>query len=140
MDWEPPPFLVIGFFLVLLFGIPVGAFLLIFSFRRWRQRKLARLAKQFALTQPGPQPRTLKISRQPLPFVAVFVDRPSLFNALAGAFLLLGGLAAYAYTYVWMDTRIFVPVDRPVPMQSGHIRTGPFRINLNGYYLIWLQG
>ena len=40
---------------------------------------------------------------------------------------------------LWIDTRIFVPVDIPVSLVAGHIRTGPFRINVEQGYSIWID-
>jgi biopolymer transport protein ExbD len=39
----------------------------------------------------------------------------------------------------WIDTRIFVSVDIPVSLTAGHIRTGPFRINVEQEYSIWID-
>ena len=38
-----------------------------------------------------------------------------------------------------MMTRTFVPVDMPVSLATGHIKTGPFRINLRDGYSIWID-
>jgi biopolymer transport protein ExbD len=47
----------------------------------------------------------------------------------------IGGRAAIEY---WMSTRIVYPVDMPVSLAPGHIRTGPFRLNLDANYSVYL--
>jgi hypothetical protein len=60
-------------------------------------------------------------------------------SVLAGVFLMVIGIGGYLAIRPWMATRIFVPVDMPVSLKRGHIRTGPFLINLKATYSIWLD-
>jgi biopolymer transport protein ExbD len=66
--------------------------------------------------------------------------RPS-FRAriLVGVGLAILGIASFATVKRWIDTRIFVPVDIPVSLAAGHIRTGLFRINVEQGYSIWID-
>jgi biopolymer transport protein ExbD len=48
-------------------------------------------------------------------------------------------MASFVIVKRWIDTRIFVPVDIPVSLTPGHIRTGPFRINVEQGYSIWID-
>ncbi|MGC2474037.1 MAG: biopolymer transporter ExbD [Candidatus Sulfotelmatobacter sp.] len=57
-------------------------------------------------------------------------------SARLGIGLILLGIAAYAGTGRWMRTRIVYPVDMPVSLAAGHIRTGPFRLNLSAVYWV----
>jgi biopolymer transport protein ExbD len=56
-----------------------------------------------------------------------------------GIVLILLGLATYGSIQYWMMTRTFVPVDMPVSLATGHIKTGPFPINLRDVYSIWID-
>ena len=56
-----------------------------------------------------------------------------------GISLILLGLATYGSIQHWMTTRTFVPVDMPVSLAPGHIKTGPFSINLRDGYSIWIN-
>jgi hypothetical protein len=60
-------------------------------------------------------------------------------SVLAGVFLVVSGMVGYPAIRHWTATRIFVPVDMPVSLKRGHIRTGSFRINLRATYSIWLD-
>jgi biopolymer transport protein ExbD len=46
------------------------------------------------------------------------------------------GCATFFAARHWYNTRIFVPIDMPVSLAAGHIRTGPFRLNLSTDYWI----
>lgn len=56
-----------------------------------------------------------------------------------GAALVAAGLIAFASVTVWCATRKTVAVDRPVSLGRGHIKTGPFRLNLSSDYDIQLS-
>jgi biopolymer transport protein ExbD len=56
-----------------------------------------------------------------------------------GITLILLGLITYGSIQHWMTTRIFVPVDMPVSLAPGHIKTGAFSINLRDGYSIWID-
>lgn len=52
--------------------------------------------------------------------------------------LILLGIAMFAGTRRWMSTRIAEPVNLPISLAPGHIRTGPFRVNLRTDYEVYL--
>lgn len=56
-----------------------------------------------------------------------------------GLVLILVGTTSFATAWHWYATRIFVPVDMPVSLAAGHTRTGPFRLNVEGEYSIWIE-
>ena len=53
-----------------------------------------------------------------------------------GLVLFVAGLTTFIAVQRWMDTRIVHPVDMPVSLVAGHIRTGPFRLNLKTSYWV----
>jgi biopolymer transport protein ExbD len=53
-----------------------------------------------------------------------------------GLGLLLLGTATYFGVERWMSTRVVHPVDIPISLAKGHIRTGPFRLNLRTHYWV----
>lgn len=55
-----------------------------------------------------------------------------------GIGLILLGIGGRAAIDHWMSTRIVYPVDIPVSLAPGHIRTGPFRLNLDANYSVYL--
>jgi hypothetical protein len=55
-----------------------------------------------------------------------------------GVGLILFGIGGRAAINHWMSTRIVNPVDMPVSLAPGHIRTGPFRLNLDANYSVYL--
>lgn len=59
--------------------------------------------------------------------------------AWLGIILVVLGVAAYASIQHWMVTRIFVPVNIPVSLSPGHIKTGPFHVNLRNTYSPWIH-
>lgn len=60
-------------------------------------------------------------------------------SVLIGIGLILSGAGGPAAVDHWMSTRNVYPVDMPVSLARGHIRTGPFRLNLNANYWIYLS-
>src|ERR1700693_5033534 len=58
------------------------------------------------------------------------------FSVLAkvGAGFILSALAAMSVWAIWSETRTWVPVDMPVSLAVGHIRTREFKINQNAFY------
>lgn len=52
--------------------------------------------------------------------------------------MVLLGWAGRAGVDHWMSTRITYPVNMPVSLAPGHIHTGPFRLNLDTTYMIFL--
>jgi len=59
-------------------------------------------------------------------------------SVLVGVGLIVTGVAGRAAIQHWMDTRIVYPVDMPVSLAAGHIRTGPFRLNLYADYWVYV--
>jgi biopolymer transport protein ExbD len=122
-----------------LFFAAVGAALLASSLvARSREKQDAH---RVSLTAPGPLEVELRMKPEPS---AAQVTRPKSRLSLPpsawfGLGLFLLGGVAFTTVQRWMDTRIFVPVDMPVSLAAGHIRTGPFRINLKGGYLIQID-
>ncbi len=55
-----------------------------------------------------------------------------------GIGLILIGWAGRAAIQEWMSTRIVYPVNMPISLAPGHIHTGPFRLNLNTEYRIYI--
>ena len=106
---------------VSLFSVLAGALLIIgTTVLRRRERALQMSLTPLSALASLPVKRTL-----PMPS-----------PASSGVFLLLAGLAAYAIVPHWMATRTFVAVDRPVTLDAGHLRTGPFPINLRDSYAV----
>src|SRR5450432_1671992 len=56
-----------------------------------------------------------------------------------GIGLILLGIGGRAAIEHWLSTRIVYPVDMPVSLAPGHIRTGLFRLNLHANYSIDLS-
>lgn len=89
------------------------------------------------LTSIGPQPRefffdssetsrlsaTTGLEKRKLPVSFWF-----------GAVLFCGGAALFSWMAIWLQSRNWVPVDMPISLARGHIRTGPFKINLKADY------
>jgi biopolymer transport protein ExbD len=53
-----------------------------------------------------------------------------------GIFAIAFGILVFVPAYEWVQTRTLVPVDMPVRLSRGHIRTGDFKINMDGYFSI----
>lgn len=51
-----------------------------------------------------------------------------------GAVMLVVGLPTFIGVYRWMSSRTFVPLNMPISLAKGRIRTEPFKINLSGDY------
>jgi len=58
---------------------------------------------------------------------------------LAGLILIGLAVAVYAAWGVWLSTRIEVPVNLPIAMAIGHVRTPEFKVNLSTTYLIEVE-
>ncbi|HET6180296.1 MAG TPA: biopolymer transporter ExbD [Candidatus Sulfotelmatobacter sp.] len=119
-----------------VFLVAIGVSMLILSIAA--QLRERRDNRRIPLTTPGPVVLELKVETgssagDPRSDRGGKVPLPAWFGI---AFILLG-VAGYAAVQHWLNSRIFVPVDMPVSLAAGHIRTGPFRINLENYY--WVQ-
>jgi hypothetical protein len=58
---------------------------------------------------------------------------------LVGITFVVAGFALYGAWTIWLSTRTERPVDIPISMEMGHIRTPEFKINLNALYLIEIE-
>jgi biopolymer transport protein ExbD len=105
------------------------------------ERTIAKRNEQrVPLTLPGPiaggfQWETEPASEKSNP------ERHQLLRArpLIGLGLAILGMTSFVIVKRWIDTRIFMPVDIPVSLAAGHIQTGPFRINVEQRYSIWID-
>jgi len=124
-------------FLATFFFLPFGSTLLIAGLV-WRNKPIV------SLTEPGPPSAKLCYELESGPSTpgeprgAVRVSRfPT--TARLGIVLIFFGLPSFACIQYWMATRTFVPVDMPVSLARGHIKTGPFAINLRSSYSIQID-
>lgn len=93
-----------------------------------------------SLTSPGPVPVEFRWEPEPATKKPYLEHRPFFpAKVLIGLGLAIVGIASFATVKRWIDTRIFVPVDIPVSLAAGHIQTGPFRINVEQGYSIWID-
>ena len=60
-------------------------------------------------------------------------------TARIGLGLVLIGVCWFGYWSVWARTRIWVPLQMPISLSQGHIRTAEFKINLEGSYLLYVK-
>jgi biopolymer transport protein ExbD len=116
----------------------IAAALLVSGIVELRNRK--RTEETISLTSPGPIPTGFRWEPEP----ATQESNPkgrSLFTArvLIGLVLAILGMTSFVIVKRWIDTRIFMPVDIPVSLAAGHIRTGRFRINVEQGYSIWID-
>jgi len=126
---------------VLLFAMFLGAIGTALSVSGIIESTIAKRNEQrVSLTSPGPiaggfqweaEPATEKSNPERLPLLRARV--------LVGLGLAMLGMASFVIVKRWIDSRIFVPVDIPVSLASGRIRTGPFRINVEQGYSIWID-
>jgi hypothetical protein len=63
-------------------------------------------------------------------------DAPFPMLAKLGVGFILTGIAAVCGWALWSETRTWVPVDTPISLTVGHIRTPEFKINQNALYEI----
>ncbi|MGC1647549.1 MAG: biopolymer transporter ExbD [Candidatus Sulfotelmatobacter sp.] len=126
---------------VFLFAMFLGAIAAAFLVSGIVENKSRKRAEQtVSLTSPGPIGGGFQWEVEPATKKSDPERRP-LFRAriLVGVGLAILGIATFATVKRWIDTRIFVPVDIPVSLTAGHIRTGPFRINVEQGYSIWID-
>ena len=126
------------FFLVAIFFAAIGAALLVSGIIETRNRKCAE--QTISLTSPGPAASGFHWELQPAT-EELYPKRRSFFRARVaiGLGLAILGTISFAAAARWIHTRIFVPVDIPVSLAAGHIRTGLFRINVEQGYSIWID-
>lgn len=126
------------FFLFATFVGAIGAALLVIGLIESARRK--RTLQRVALTSPGPVQPDFRWELGPAS-KELYPERRSLLppRALAGLVVAVLGIASLAAVKRWIDTRMFVPVDIPVSLAVGHIRTGPFQINVEQWYSILID-
>jgi hypothetical protein len=56
--------------------------------------------------------------------------------ALIGRCANVFGILVFVLAGYWVSQRTLVPVDLPVSLAPGHIRTGEFKINLEAYFSV----
>jgi biopolymer transport protein ExbD len=56
-----------------------------------------------------------------------------------GIVLIVTGWTGRTAIEHWMSTRIVYPVNMPISLARGHIHTGPFRLNLNTEYPVYVE-
>jgi len=116
----------------------IGAVLFVSGIVKNRNRK--RAEQTVSLTSLGPIPAEFRWEIELANWKANPVRRPFFpSRVLIGLVLVILGISSFAILKRWIDTRIFVPVDIPVSLGAGHIRTGPFRINVEQGYEIWID-
>lgn len=89
-----------------------------------------------SLTAPGPLP-TGFVSGTDTTETVSQAESPARrlpFSWWLGLALLVVGVATLVAVQRWISTRIVQPVDMPVSLAAGHIRSGPFRLNLETSY------
>ena len=125
-------------FLFVTFLGAIGTALLVSGIVENRNRRGAEQTVSF--TSPGPIPQGLQWESEPASNTS-HPERRLPFSArvLIGLGLAILGTAIFVTVKRWIDTCIFVPVDIPVSLVAGHIRTGPFRINVEQGYSIWID-
>lgn len=126
---------------ILLFSIFVGAIgiaFLVSGIVEIRDRK--RAEQTVSLTSPGPIPSGFRWGAEPA-IKTCYPERGPFFSSRVrfGLFLAILGIVTLATVKRWIDTRTFMPVDMPVSLAAGHIRTGPFRVNIDQRYSIWID-
>lgn len=60
-------------------------------------------------------------------------------TARVGILALCVGLVVFVSVYYWVNTRTLVPLDIPVTLAAGHIRTGDFKINVEAYLSVQVR-
>jgi hypothetical protein len=60
-------------------------------------------------------------------------------TARVGIFALSLGILVFGPVYYWVNTRTLIPLDVPVSLAPGHIRTGDFKINVEAYFSVQIR-
>ena len=118
--------------LLLVIGVP----LLISAVDKRLRRKYD--YQSVSLTAPGPLPAGFVSGTDSCETVsqAETKTRRLPFSWWLGLALFVAGLATFITVQRWISTRIVLPVDMPVSLAAGHIRSGPFRLNLETSYWV----
>jgi biopolymer transport protein ExbD len=123
-DWSNVAFLLVVTGIVLLVVVLVG----------WaRERDRWRLQ----LTTVGPQPRELFFDHndaRPAGNSAGSEKKKLPASFWFGVVLVCAGAASFSSIAIWLNTRNWTPVDMPLSLARGHVRTGPFKVNVRAGY------
>ena len=123
-DWSKVAFLLVIAGIVLVVVALVG-------WVRERDRWL------LELTTVGPQPRELFFDSKharPAENSAGSERKKLPASFWFGVVLVCAGVASFSSIAIWLNTRNWVPVDMPISLARGHVRTGPFKINVRASY------
>jgi hypothetical protein len=123
------------FFLSVLLVV-IGVPLLISAVAKRLQRKYD--YQSISLTAPGPLPAGFVSGTESSEAVsqAETAGRRLPFSWWLGLVLFVAGLTTFIAVQRWMDMRIVRPVEMPISLVAGHIRTGPFRLKLKTSYWV----
>jgi biopolymer transport protein ExbD len=126
---------------VFLFAMFVGAIAAAFLVSGIIENRNRKRAEQtVSLTSLGPIAGGFEWETEPATKKSDPERRPLLrARSLIGLGLAILGMASFVTVKRWIDTRSFVPVDIPVSLAPGHIRTGPFKINLKDEYQVRIK-
>jgi biopolymer transport protein ExbD len=126
---------------VFLFAMFLGAIAVAFLVSGIVENRNKKRAEETAsLTSPGPVPAGFRWELEPANWEASRERRPLFTTKVVVGFVLaILGTATFATVKRWIDTRTFVPVNIPVSLAAGHIRTGPFKINLKNEYQVRIE-
>lgn len=91
-----------------------------------------------SFTSPG-QAERLSSQRTPLRISDKPYATSTKLKACLGIFMMVMGIATFERTCHWFATRTFVAIDMPLSLTPGHIRTGPFSINLRDLYEVAIK-
>jgi biopolymer transport protein ExbD len=117
-------------FLIGIAGIVVVVVALV---GRAREKERSRIP----LTNFGPQPRELFFDPTDASRVSVpqGLEKKKLpVSFWFGAVLFCAGVASFSWMAIWLQSRNWVPIDMPISLARGHVRTGPFKINVKAGY------
>lgn len=121
-------------FLFSMFLGAIAAAFLVSGIVENRNRK--RGEQTVSLTSPGPIAGGFQWEAEPATEKSTPERHLLRARTLIGLGLAILGMASFVIVKRWIDTRIFVPVDIPVSLAAGHLRTGPFKINLKDEYQV----
>jgi biopolymer transport protein ExbD len=126
---------------VFLFAMFLGAIAAAFLVSGIVENRGRKCAEQtVSLTSPGPIAGGFQWQAERATKKSDPERRPLLrARSLVGLGLAILGMTSFVIVKRWIDTRIFVPVDIPVSLAAGHLRTGTFRINVEQGYSIWID-
>jgi biopolymer transport protein ExbD len=139
-DYLFPGVGIFGFFM-----FPVAIFLLLGSAFGWLQRRQdSRFLTRLSLASPGPAVARLQLSDNP---PIVFPQEPYRIQSgiwlprAIGIALILGaaGISLFLGLKHWLRTRTLEPVNMPISLARGSVRTGNFYINLPELYYVNLD-